>query len=178
VYYNFFYLVHDLLQKYNINLDEIEEDLNKEYLQTDVLNNHDNTEKLVKKVLKDSKHKYRPSLNKSDLLDNAPKLNTLEKKEVSAKSAHKGHNRRTSTAAEIYSFNQEIKNFRKHPLKIEEKSEHEENDETLSPKKRHLTRKSAADPIIKNSFIKKKNFAKKITATNINKNKKEDSNYI
>ena len=53
-------------------------------MQTDVLNNHDNTKKLVKKVLKDNKQKYRPSLNKSDLLDHAPKLNPVEKKEVSA----------------------------------------------------------------------------------------------
>ena len=61
--------------------------------------------------------------------------------------------------------------IKKQSLKIEERSEREENDD-LSPKKRPLTRKSAADPIIKNSLIKKNNFAKKITATNVNKNKK------
>jgi hypothetical protein len=162
-----------LLEEYDIVLEHLEtEEI--EYLQTEV-DNHDN-KRLAKNFLNDSKYKHRPSaLNRSELFDNAPKLNPIEKKEISAKSAAvKAHARRISTAADVYSFGNEIKAFRKLSVKIDEKSEREEID---LPTKKMTSRKSAIDPILKNG-LKKNNFSKKLTTTNVSKNKKEDSNII
>ncbi len=165
--------MHNLLEEYDISLDELEEDNKVEYMQTE-FNDH-NAKKIIKKVLNENKHKYRLSLNKSDVIENVPKLN-VEKKDSLIKSANsKNHSRRPSTATEIYSFGQEIKAFRKQNNKIDEKSVKEETD-NISPKKKGLTRKSAIEPTLTNGFTKKNNFARRLTANNIKKNKKDDSN--
>jgi hypothetical protein len=163
-------IVNNLLEEYDIILEDIEDDdYSKEYIQTEVENR--NTTKLAKKVLYYSKH--RPSaLNRSDLIENAPKLHP-EKKEVIAKSAVVGHSRRISSAADAYSFGNEIKAFRKLSAKIDEKSEKEEMDHNPISKK-IIPRKSAFEPIIKNG-LKKINYPKKYTNNNVNAKKKEDS---
>lgn len=168
------YLVHNLLEEYDISLDELDTDISKDYLQTDF--NDINTKKIVKKVLNENKNKFRPSLNKSELIENGPKLNGVEKKESLVKSAtSKSHSRRISTNAEVYSFGQEIKAFRKKSDKIEEMSEKDEID-NISPKKKGLARKSAFEPVLTNGLPKKNNMGRRFTANNFKKNKKEDSN--
>jgi hypothetical protein len=166
--------VHNLLEEYDISLDELE-DHKIEYMQTEI-NDH-NPKKIVNRVLNENKYKYRPSLNKSDLIDNVQKL-SVEKNDHIVKSANsKSHSRRISTAAEIYSFGHEIKAFRKQKNKIDEKSEKEETD-NISPKKKGLTRKSAIEPTITNALAKKNNFSRRLTANNIKKNKKDNSNHL
>ena len=164
-----------MLEEYDISLDELETDISKDYLQTEL--NDINTKKIVKKVLNENKNKFRPSLIKSELIENVPKLNGVEKKESLVKSAtSKTHSRRISTNAEVYSFGQEIKAFRKQSNKIDEMSEKDEID--ISPKKKGLPRKSAFEPVLANGLPKRNNLARRFTANNLKKNKKEDSNFF